>query len=94
MATTDLVQASLFIPLLILAVTQLIKMAVPAVKGWVTIVVALVVGVVVALIDTNIGVADITIAQGLVYALGAIGISVVASKAGGGAAGDGTTYQR
>lgn len=84
----ELVQAALFIPLLILAVTQLIKMAVPAVKGWVTIVVAFVIGVVVALLDTHIGVADISIAQGLVFALGAIGLSTVASKAGGGVAGD------
>lgn len=84
------VQASLFIPLLILAVTQLIKMAVPAVTGWVTVVVALVVGIVVALLDTTIGVGDITIAQGLVYALGAIGISAAFAKAGGGASGDNT----
>lgn len=90
MASADLVQASLFIPLLILAITQLIKQAVPAVVGWVTVIVALVVGVVVALIDTNIGVGDITVAQGLVYALEAIGISVAFSKAGGGASGDGT----
>lgn len=94
MASTELVQASLFVPLLILAVTQLIKMAVPAVKGWVTVVVAFVVGVVVALLDTNIGVADITVAQGLVYSLGAIGISAAASKAGGGASGDSGTAVR
>jgi hypothetical protein len=84
----ELVQASLFIPLLIVAIVQLVKMALPTVTGWLTVVVALVVGVVVALIDTNIGVQNITVAQGIVYALGAIGISTAFSKAGGGASGD------
>lgn len=90
----ELVQASLFIPLLIVAITQLIKMALPAVVGWLTVIVALLVGIVVALIDTNIGVQNITIAQGIVYALGAIGITTVFSKAGGGASGDGTPPAR
>jgi len=90
----ELVQASLFIPLLIVAVTQLIKMTFPQIVGWLTVVVALVVGIVVALVDTNIGVQNITIAQGIVYALGAIGLSTVFSKAGGGASGDGTGVTR
>lgn len=84
----ELVQASLFIPLLIVAVTQLIKMALPTVTGWLTVVVAFVVGIVVALVDTHIGVQDITVAQGVVYALGAIGITTAFAKAGGGASGD------
>lgn len=77
-----MIEASIFIPLLILAVTQLIKRAFPNVVGWLTIIVAFLVGIVVALADTHIGIADITVAQGLIYALGAIGISVVANKAG------------
>ena len=84
----ELVQASLFIPLLIVAVTQLVKMALPTVTGWFTVVVALLVGVVVALIDTSIGVQNITVAQGIVYALGAIGITTAFAKAGGGPSGD------
>lgn len=91
----ELVQATLFIPLLIVAVTQIIKMFVPKVNGAITIIVALALGVLVSLVDTHIGVADITVAQGLVLALGAVGVTVLASKAGGGASGDGdTTYQR
>ncbi len=86
-----MLQASLLIPLLIVALTQIVKMFVPAVNGAVTVVVALVVGVLVALLDTHIGVADITVAQGLVLGLGAVGITVLAGKAGGGAHGDGTT---
>jgi hypothetical protein len=90
----ELVQAAIFIPLLIVAVTQIIKMFVPAVNGAVTIVVALALGVVVALLDTHIGVADVNVAQGIVLGLGAVGVTVLASKAGGGASGDGTSTLR
>ncbi len=78
-----IVEATLFIPLIIVALTQMVKMAFPQVSGFLTIIVAFIVGVVVALVDTSIGVKDISIAQGLVLALGAIGLSVVASKAAG-----------
>lgn len=88
-----MVEASLFIPLIIVAVTQLVKMGVPQIQGWVTVILAFVVGLVIALIDQLIGVTDISVAQGLVYALGAIGISVVAGKAGGGASGDQNTVK-
>ena len=79
----ELVQASLFIPLLILAATQLIKKLLPTVQGWLTVFVALALGVVVALVDTQIGVANISVAQGIVMALEAIGLSILAKKAGG-----------
>lgn len=78
------VEATLFIPLIILATTQLIKKAIPSVQGWLTIIVALLLGVLVAFVDTKIGVVpDINVAQGIVLGLGAIGISVAANKAGG-----------
>lgn len=83
-----MVDAIVFIPLIIIAVTQMVKMVFPQVTGFLTILVAFAVGIVVALVDRSIGVTDITIAQGLVYALGAIGITAVAAKAGGGAKGD------
>lgn len=83
-----MVEATIFIPLIIIAVTQMIKMALPAVTGFVTILVAFAVGLVVALVDTAIGVTDVTIAGGLVAALGAVGVTALASKAGGGAKGD------
>lgn len=88
-----MVDASLFIPLVIIALTQFIKMAIPQVKGWVTIIIAFFVGLLIALVDQLIGIVDISIAQGLVYALGAIGISVIAGKAGGGASGDQNTVR-
>lgn len=78
-----MVEATIFISLVIVAMTQLIKMASAEVQGKVTIAVAFAVGVVVALIDGFIGVSDISIAQGIVAALGAIGLSSLATKAGG-----------
>lgn len=80
-----MVEATLFVPLMIVAVTQIVKMILPNVKGWLTIIVAIVLGVVVAMLDTHIGVTDITIAQGIVLALEAIGVTVLAKKAGGNA---------
>jgi hypothetical protein len=79
----------LFLSVVIIAITQMVKMALPEqVHGWITIIIAFVVGVLVALFAPVIGVADTTIAQGIVAALGAIGITSAFSKAGGGAAGD------
>lgn len=89
-----MIDATIFIPLVIIAITQMVKMALPQVTGFVTIIIALVVGVIVALIDGLIGVTDITIAQGIVHSLGAIGITALASKAGGGAKGDDTVAPR
>lgn len=86
-----MVEATLFVPFLIIAVTQVIKMFVPKVNGAWTIIVALVIGVVIAVVDKNIGVTDISVAQGLLLAGMAVGITVTASKAGGGATGDGNT---
>jgi hypothetical protein len=86
-----MVEAAIFIPLVIVAVTQMIKMAIPGIKSWVTVLLALVVGILIAVVDGAIGVTNITIAQGVVFALEAIGITAVAAKAGGGARGDNTS---
>jgi len=83
-----MIEAAIFIPFLIIAITQVVKMALPQVTGFVTILIALIAGVLVALLDTSIGVQDVTIAQGLMLAGSAVGISALASKAGGGAKGD------
>ncbi|MGI9028166.1 MAG: hypothetical protein ACR2FM_05010 [Candidatus Saccharimonadales bacterium] len=89
-----MVEAEIFVPLLIIAVTQMLKMALPQISGFVTILVAFVIGILVAVLDNAIGVTDITIAEGIVYALGAVGITALASKAGGGAKGDDGTPAR
>jgi hypothetical protein len=84
----ELVSALVFVPLVIIAITQMVKMALPQVSGFVTILIAVVVGVVVALLDTSIGVTDISVAQGIFLGLTAVGITTAASKAGGGTKGD------
>lgn len=84
-------EAVFFLSVVILAITQLVKMALPEqVHGWITIIIAFVVGILVALFAPVIGVAETSIAEGIVGALGAIGISTAFAKAGGGASGDNT----
>jgi hypothetical protein len=84
----------LFLSVVIIAITQMIKMALPErVYGWITIIIAFVVGILVALFAPVIGVADTTIAEGIVAALGAIGITTAFAKAGGGARGDDTVVR-
>jgi hypothetical protein len=78
-----MVEAGLFLAVVIIAATQLIKYLVPKLSSVLVIVVAIVLGVVVALIDTHIGIADITVAQGILAGLSAVGIHTVASKVGG-----------
>ena len=81
--------AILFLSVVIIAITQLVKMALPEqVHGWITIIIAFVVGILVSLLATWIGVAETSIAEGIVGALGAIGITSAFGKAGGGTAGD------
>lgn len=75
-----MVEAALFIGAAIIGVTEFIKALSPKVSGALTIVVAVVVGLVVALIDTQIGVQDISIAQGIMTALGSVGVVTVANK--------------
>lgn len=76
----DQVQAAVFIPIIIIAITQMIKMKFPTITGWLTIFIAFVVGIIVALIAPYIGVADVSIAHGLMYALEAVGITTALSK--------------
>lgn len=81
-------ETTAFIGLVIVAITQMVKMALPRVNGWVTILVALVIGVLVAVFHGVLGLDSITIANGIQAALAAIGGTTLFSKAGGGAAGD------
>jgi hypothetical protein len=82
-------ESALFLSVVVIALTQLVKMALPErVVGWITIIIALVVGVLASLLANWLGLLPTTPAQGIVAALGAIGISTAFSKAGGGATGD------
>lgn len=83
-------ESVLFLSVVIVALTQLVKMALPEqVHGWLTILVALVMGIVASLLADWLGLDATTPAEGIVSALGAIGISTAFGKAGGGVDGDG-----
>lgn len=75
-----MVDSVVFIGTVIVAVVELIKYYVPKVTGPFTIAVAALVGLVVALLDTHIGVVDITPAQGILTGLSAAGVVAVAAK--------------
>ena len=77
-----MVESAVFIGAGIIAVTQFVKFLVPKVHGAVTIAVAVAVGVLVALLDTSIGVADVTAAQGVLIALSAVGVHTTAKQVG------------
>lgn len=64
----------LFIGTAIAGLTQFIKLVVPQVSGAVTIAVSAAVGLLVALLDTQLGVTLLTPAQGITAGLGAAGV--------------------
>jgi hypothetical protein len=77
-----MVDSVIFIGLVIIAVTQAVKIVVPKISGAITIIIAVLVGVAVALLDTHIGVADVTVAQGIMIALAAVGFHTTARQIG------------
>lgn len=78
-----MVEGIIFIGAIIIAVTQFIKTITPdSVDSKWTIPIAIAVGILVALLDTHIGIQDITVAQGILIALGAVGIHTTASRIG------------
>lgn len=73
----------LFIGAIVAGITQALKFARD--KAWLplsTVGLAVVVGLLVALLDVQIGVVDITVAQGIMIALGAVGVAGVAERIG------------
>lgn len=82
-------EAVLFLSVVIIALTQMVKMALPErIVGWVTIIIALVMGVLASLFANWLGLLPTSPAEGIVAALGAIGITSAFGKAGGGTSGD------
>lgn len=75
-----MIDSVLFIGTVIVAVTQFIKYLAPRVNGAWTILVAAGVGLLVSLVDVQIGVANISPAQGIMIGLAAAGVTTVASK--------------
>lgn len=81
-----MVESTIFIGTIVIAITKLIKYYAPKIQGPYSIVVAAVVGGLVGLVDQFIGVTDITIAAGLMTGLGAAGVVYTASKVAHGSA--------
>lgn len=77
-----MVEGAVFIGAVIIAVTQAIKFLAPNVSGAITILIAALLGLLVALVDTNIGVVDMTVAQGILTGLAAAGVHTVARQVG------------
>lgn len=75
-----MIDSYVFIGSVIIAVTQAIKYVAPKVSGVITMIVAVLVGIVVALLATHIGIAPISVAQGIMTALAAVGVHTVASN--------------
>lgn len=69
-----MIDSVLFIGAIIIALTQVLKMLSPKVTGLLTVVFAVVIGILVALVDTSIGIANISVAQGILTALAAVGV--------------------
>lgn len=72
----------LLIGAIIIGITQAIKFLAPKVRGIITIVVAILVGIVVALVSSNTktGLDPISVANGILIALGAVGVHVTATN--------------
>jgi hypothetical protein len=77
-----MIEATVFIGAMIIAATQFVKYLVPAVSGAITIAIACALGAVVGLIDTGIGVQDISVAQGILIGLAAAGVHTTVKQIG------------
>lgn len=81
-----MVEAIAFIGLAIVALVQLGKFLFPKegekrdVRGAAVIIGAALLGVVVGIVDTEIGIVDVSIAQGLILALDAVGLHTLARE--------------
>ncbi len=77
-----MIDSVVFIGAVIIAVTAALKDLAPRISGWVTVLVAALLGLLVALVDTHIGIADISVAQGILTGLSAAGVHTVARQIG------------
>lgn len=72
----------IFIGAVVVAVVDAIKSLVPTVQGAVTVLVAALVGLLIAVIDVEIGVTNLTIAEGVLAGLAASGVVSTAKRIG------------
>lgn len=71
--------SAVLIGAIIIAFVKAVKTLSPKVTGLLTMVVAVAIGMLIAVIDTNIGLDNISIAQGIWIALAAVGVHTLAS---------------
>ena len=76
-----MVTAAILIGAIIIAITQALKFLSAKISGIITMIVAVLVGIVIAALSSNpkFGIPSITIAQGVLVALGALGVHTTAS---------------
>lgn len=77
-----MVDSVVLIGLVVVALTDALKDLSPKVKGWVTVLAAALIGVLIALVDEEIGATNLSVAQGLMAGLGGAGVVGVAKKVG------------
>lgn len=77
-----MVEGAVFIGAVVVALTDAIKDLAPGVRGAVTVLVAGLLGALIAVIDTHIGVADLSVAEGVLAGLAAAGAVGVAKRIG------------
>jgi len=70
----ETLSAVAFIGTIVVAGTQAVKLLVPQVNGAATILVAAILGLLVAAVDVHIGLNDISLALGVLTGLGASGV--------------------
>lgn len=78
-----MIDSTIFITTVIVAVTQVLKFAHPKVTGIVTVLCAVVIGILASVFAPKIGIAPLSIAQGILDGLAAVGLHTLASKVGG-----------
>lgn len=78
-----MVEGVLFLGAVLVGLTQVVRLARKKdYDGVITIASAVVLGIIVALIDKEIGVTDLTVAEGIMAALAAVGVVTTAEKVG------------
>ena len=75
-----MIEAALFFGAVIIGVTRFIKLLAPNVNGALTVAVAVALGILLAVVDKEIGVVDISVAQGILLGFGSVGAVNVAEK--------------
>jgi hypothetical protein len=75
-----MIDSAVFIGAIIIAITQAFRLLSAKVNGIITMLVAVLTGIVVALVSGPIGLTHISVSQGILIALGSIGVHTVASS--------------